>query len=96
MSHDYQTFMLSDEPKIAGIPVTTGIPVFLLTTIGLLTGYATELFLIGAALSSFMYFKFGGLPIRILLSMVYWAFPRKMTALLFRAFPNSANRIYIR
>lgn len=96
MPHDYQTFMLSDEPKIAGIPVTTGIPVFLLTTLGLVTGYATELFLIGAVLSLFMHFKFGGLPIRILFSMVYWAFPRKMTIMLFRAFPSSANRIYIR
>lgn len=43
MARNYQTFMLSDEPKIAGIPVTTGLPIFLLTGIGLLTGLAYQL-----------------------------------------------------
>lgn len=96
MAHNYKTFMLSDEPKIAGIPVTTGVPVFLLTAIGLFIGYATTFFLIGTALSLFMHFKFGGLPLRILLSIVYWSFPTSMTFVLFRSFPNSANRLYIR
>ncbi len=96
MARDYHTFMLSDEPKIAGIPVTTGLPVFFLTGIGLLAGTAFQLFLIGAGLSCLMHFKFGGLPIRTLLSMVYWSLPRAFTAVLFRALPDSANRLYIR
>ena len=67
MARNYQTFMLSDEPKIAGIPMTTGLPIFLLTIVGLLVGYVYQLFLIGAMLSVLMHYKFGGLPIRILL-----------------------------
>jgi conjugal transfer pilus assembly protein TraL len=35
MARNYQTFMLSDEPKIAGIPLTTGLPIFVLTIVGL-------------------------------------------------------------
>lgn len=96
MERNYKTFMLSDEPKIAGIPVTTGLPVFLLTGIGLLTGLAFQLFLIGSALSFGMYYQFGGLPLRIILSMIYWSLPKVMTKPLFRAFPNSADRQYIR
>ena len=87
MARDYKTFQLSDEPKIAGIPVTTGLPVFLLTGIGLL---------IGAVLSVTMHYKFGGLPIRRLLAIVYWSLPRSTTNLLFRAFPDSAHRLYVR
>ena len=96
MARNYQTFMLSDEPKIAGIPMTTGLPIFLLTIVGLLVGYVYQLFLIGAMLSVLMHYKFGGLPIRILLSMVYWSLPQGMTSVLFRACPDSANRLYIR
>lgn len=96
MARNYQTFMLSDEPKIAGIPITTGLPVFLLTGIGLLTGLATTLFMIGAALSIAMHWKFGGLPIRLLLAIVYWMLPRGFTQALFRTFPDSAHRLYIR
>ncbi len=96
MARSYQTFMLSDEPKIAGIPVTTGIPVFLLTIIGLFTGYAYQLFMIGALLSVGMHYKFGGLPIRILLGVVYWSLPKCITAMVFRASPDSAHRLYIR
>lgn len=96
MVRDYKTFTLSDEPKIAGIPITTGLPVFLLTGIGLFTGLAYQLFMIGAALSVAMHYKFGGLPIRTLLSIVYWSLPRVMTNGLFRAFPDSAHRMYIR
>ena len=88
--------MLSEEQKIAGIPVTTGLPVFLLTSIGLMTGLAYQLFMIGAVLSVAMHFKFGGLPIRMLLSIVYWSLPHGVTSLLFRAFPDSAHRLYIR
>lgn len=96
MNRSYQTFMLSDEPKIAGIPITTGLPIFLLTTIGLLTGYAYQLFVIGAALSVGMHFFFGGLTLRALIAVVYWSLPSKLTCFLFRAFPDSANRLYIR
>lgn len=96
MARSYQTFMLFDEPKIAGIPLTTGLPIFLLTGIGLLTGLSYQLFMIGAALSITMHVKFGGLPIRTLLAIVYWSLPHGLTSLLFRAMPDSANRIYIR
>lgn len=96
MARNYQTFMLSDEPKIAGIPITTGLPVFLLTAIGLVMGYATTLFMIGAGLSLAMHWKFGGLPIRLLFSIVYWTLPRALTQVLFGSFPDSAHRIYIR
>ena len=96
MARDYNTFMLSDEPKIAGIPVTTGLPVFCLTGIGLVTGMAFQLFLIGAGLSCLMHFKFGGLPLRTLLSIVYWSLPQTFTAGIFRAFPDSSHRLYIR
>ncbi len=96
MARSYQTFMLSDEPKIAGIPITTGLPIFLLTGIGLLTGLAYPFFMIGAALSVAMHYKFGGLPIRTLLAIVYWSLPCWLTSMLFRAFPDSANRLYIR
>ncbi|HHI9989714.1 TPA: type IV conjugative transfer system protein TraL [Legionella pneumophila] len=96
MARDYKTFKLSDEPKIAGIPVTTGLPLFLLTGIGLITGLSYQLFLIGAAMSVAMHLKFGGLPIRILLSIVYWSLPHRITSLLFPGFPDSANRLYIR
>ena len=96
MARDYHTFMLSDEPKIAGIPVTTGLPVFLLTGIGLITGMTFQLFLIGAVMSCVMHFKFGGLPIRVLFSIIYWSLPSALTAGLFRAWPRSANRLYIR
>jgi len=96
MARDYHTFMLSDEPKIAGIPITTGLPVFLLTGIGLLTGMTFSLFVIGAVLSGLMHVKFGGLPIRILLSIVYWSLPRFLTSAIFRTWPDSANRLYIR
>jgi len=95
MSHNYATFMLSEEPRIAGIPLTTGIPVYVSTGIGLLIGYAPQLFLIGAVLSLIMHFKFGGLPLRVLLGIMYWSLPYAMTNALFRAFPDSANRIYV-
>lgn len=93
---NYHTFMLSDEPKIAGIPITTGLPVFLLTAIGLFTGMSTTLFIIGAVLSIAMHMCFGGLPIRMLLALVYWFLPRGLTQVLFRACPDSACRLYIK
>lgn len=95
MSHNYSTFMLSEEPRIAGIPLTTGLPVYLLTGIGLLIGYGPQLFVIGAVLSFIMHVKFGGLPLRILLGIMYWSLPYAMTRIIFRAFPNSAYRIYV-
>lgn len=96
MARDYKTFKLSDEPKIAGIPISTGLPLFLLTGIGLFTGLAYPLFMIGMAMSVTMHLKFGGLPIRTLLSIVYWSLPYGLTSLLFPGFLDSANRLYIR
>ncbi|HHU0006921.1 type IV conjugative transfer system protein TraL [Legionella pneumophila serogroup 1] len=95
MSHNYSTFMLSEEPRIAGIPLTTGLPVYLLTGIGLLIGYAPQLFVIGAILSLIMHVQYGGLPLRVLLGMIYWSLPHAMTTIIFRSFPNSAHRIYV-
>lgn len=88
--------MLADEPKIAGIPITTGVPVFFLTSVGLIIGVALPLFLIGAAISVMMHVKFGGLPIRLLFSVIYWSLPRVMTYGLFNAFPDSSHRLFIR
>ena len=96
MVRDYHTFKLSDEPKLFGVPITTGLPVFCLTGMGLITGMATQLFLIGAALSALMHVKFGGLPIRGLFAIVYWSLPKPFTKALFRSFPNSAHRLYLR
>ena len=96
MVRDYHTFMLSDEPKLFGVPITTGLPVFCLTGIGLVIGMATQLFLIGAALSTLMHVKFGDLPIRGLFAIVYWSLPRRFTKALFKSLPNSAHRLYLR
>ena len=96
MARNYHTFMLSDEPKIFGVSLTTGLPVFGLTLIGLVMGVATQLFLIGAALSALMHVKFGGLPIRGLFAIVYWALPRRFTWMLFSSLPDSSHRLYIR
>ena len=96
MARNYRTFMLADEPKIAGIPITTGLPVFLLTGIGLITGMTFPLFLIGTCLSVLMHVKFGGLSIRTLFAIMYWSLPHVFTSLIFRALPNSANRLFIR
>lgn len=95
MSHNYATFMLAEEPRIAGIPLTTGLPVYLLTGVGLLIGYGPQLFVIGAALSFIMHVKFGGLPLRVLLGIMYWSLPHAMTRIIFRTFPNSAYRIFV-
>ena len=92
----YQTFMLSDEPRIAGIPLTTGIPVFLCTFVGMLIGYAYQLFLVGSILSVIMHFQFGVTGIRFFLSIIYWSLPRALTCLIFRAASHSANRQFIR
>ncbi|HHF7349661.1 TPA: type IV conjugative transfer system protein TraL [Legionella feeleii] len=96
MARHYKTFLLSEEPKLAGIPITTAIPVFLLTTIGLFAGYAFELFIIGAVLSLVMHYRFGGFPLRFFLASLYWGLPHRMSSLLFRAFPDSSNRLYTR
>ena len=93
---DYQTFVLSEEPKVVGIPITTGLPVLLLTVVGLLIGHAMPLFLFGSALSLFMHFRFGGLPIRQFWGILYWSLPRCLTFILFNKSPDSANRLYIR
>lgn len=87
--------MLYEEPRIAGIPLTTGLPVYLLTGIGLILGYAPQFFVIGAFLSLIMHFKFGGLSLRVLLGIVYWSLPHVFTQIIFRTFPNSAHRIYV-
>ena len=96
MERNYKTFMLSDEPKIAGIPITTGLPVFILTGIGLLIGAAFQLFIVGTILSGVMYYQFGGMTLRIILSIIYWSLPYKLTQLIFRSFPDSGNRLFLR
>ena len=96
MNRNYKTFILSDEPKIAGIPIATGLPVFSLTILGMLVGHVPELFMIGAVMSFFMHHKFGGLVMRTLLLMIHWSLPKGLTGLIFRAFPDSAHRIYVR
>ncbi len=93
---NYKTFMLSDEPKIFGIQITSGLPVFLLTAIGLCTGYAPQLFIVGAVLSFIMSWCFGGLPIKYFYSVLYWYLPKKVTCVMFKGSPDSANRVYMR
>jgi len=92
----YKTFELSEEPKLIGIPITTGLPVIILTVIGLFVGLALHLFILGASLSFIMHVKFGGLPIRQFWGVLYWNLPRKLTIALFSKSPDSANRLYIR
>lgn len=93
---NYQTLMLSEEPKILGIPVTSGVPLIGLTVLGLVLGYAFELFILGALVSFYMHHKFGGLPIRQFWAIVYWSLPRELTRLVFRRAPDSSHRFYIR
>jgi len=93
---NYRTFMLTDEPKIFGIQITSGLPVFLLTAIGLLTGYAPQLFMLGAVLGFIMNWYFGGLPIKYFYSIIYWYLPKKLTWLMFKGSPDSSNRLYMR
>lgn len=95
-NRSYQTFLLSDEPKILGVPITTGIPMLVLGGIGFLVGYLFQMFACGALLSFVMHRQFGGLPIRFFWATIYWSLPREMTVILFRAFPDSATRQYIR
>lgn len=96
MSRDYKTFLLSDEPKIAGFPITTGLPLFALTGFGVLIGNASVFFMIGLALSGLMFYQFGGLSLRVFLSIAYWSLPKVITQLFFPSFPDSSNRLYIR
>lgn len=96
MERDYKTFMLSSEPKIAGIPVMTGLPLLVLTLMGFITGHIASLFVLGTVLSLIIHFQFGGLSFRKLLALLYWSFPYFLTCFLFREFPDSSHRIYLR
>ncbi|MCF6808565.1 type IV conjugative transfer system protein TraL [Thiotrichales bacterium 19S9-12] len=96
MQREYHTFMLSDEPKLFGIPIVTGLPCIGLTVIGLLTGLGISLFLFGAVISLIFHLKFGGEGIRFFYSFIYWMLPNQITKLILRKSPNSANRVYLR
>ena len=91
----YKTFMLSEEPKLFGIAMTTAIPVFLFTAIGLITGYATQCFALGSLISLVMHFSFGGLPIKFFYAILYWHLPKSVTGQIFSGSPDSANRVYV-
>jgi len=97
MSRSYNTFMLSDEPKICGIPIITALPCAALTVLGLFIGMLYQGMVVGAILSLVMHFKFGGQGIRTFLSIAYWSLPRSVTVFFgLRRFPDSANRIFLR
>lgn len=98
MPRSYDTFMLSDEPKIFGIPIVSGLPCIGLTVIGLLIGFGFQCFVVGAVISLLLHTKFGGQGIRFFLSVIYWILPRKFTRTCFglRRSPDSANRIYLK
>lgn len=97
-SRSYDTFMLSEEPKLFGIPIVSGLPCIGLTIIGLVIGLAFQLFLVGGALSFLLHQKFGGQGIRFFFSMIYWMLPSKITRIAFglRRSPDSAHRIYLK
>lgn len=92
----YKTLSLSDEPKLFGIPITTGIPLIFLTGLGVLFGYGFQGFTVGGLISWFMHVQFGGIPIKQFFAILYWYLPRGMTVMLFKGSPDSANRFYIR
>lgn len=93
---NYTTFLLSEEPKILGIPITTGIPLLGLTLIGVVIGHALPFFVLGGGLSVLMHVFFGGLPIRQFWALLYWSLPATLTYPLFRRSPPSYYRLYIR
>lgn len=92
----YKTLSLSDEPKLFGIPIVTGIPLIVLTGLGVLFGYGFQGLIVGGALSWVMQSQFGGVPIKQFFAILYWYLPREMTSVLFKASPDSAHRFYIR
>ena len=96
MSRSYETFLLSDEPKLFGIPIVSGFPCISLTITGLIIGYTFQFFLVGSVISFLMHVKFGGQSIRFFYSIVYWFLPRKTTRWLLRRSPDSAHRIYLK
>ncbi|ALB24371.1 conjugal transfer pilus assembly protein TraL (plasmid) [Piscirickettsia salmonis] len=96
MSRSYETFILSDEPKLFGIPIVSGLPCIALTIVGLLAGYTFQLFFIGAIASLLLHVKFGADGIRFFLSVIYWFLPSKFTRIFFWHSPNSAYRLYLK
>ncbi|MCF6768422.1 type IV conjugative transfer system protein TraL [Thiotrichales bacterium 19S11-10] len=98
MQKSYETFMLSEEPKIAGIPIVSGLPCISLTVIGLILNCGFQLFVIGGFLSFILHVKFSGDGIRFFYSIIYWMLPNYITKYLFglRRSPNSAYRVYLR
>lgn len=96
MEKKYETFMLSDEPKIIGFPVIYSLPVISLTVFGAVIGQAITLFVIGAILSGLMYKFFGSVGIRYFLSIIYWSLPNYISKIFFRRSSNSANRVYLK
>lgn len=97
MARTYDTFMLTDEPKLCGIPIVTALPCMGLTLVGLLVGYGFQFFAFGAAVSLVLHFKFNAQGIRFFLSMVYWMLPSVVSRAFFglRRSPDSAKRIYL-
>ncbi|ALA26633.1 type IV conjugative transfer system protein TraL [Piscirickettsia salmonis] len=96
MSRSYETFILSDEPKLFGIPIVSGLPCIALTIIGLLSGYGFQLFVVGAITSLLLHVKFGADGIRFFLSIIYWFLPSKLTRVFFWRSPDSAHRLYLK
>lgn len=97
MSRNYDTFMLSDEPKIFGIPIVSGLPCVAFTLIGMPFGFIYQGFVLGAIISIALHLKFNGQGIRFFLSIVYWMLPKQVSmAFGLRRFPDSANRTYLK
>ena len=97
MERSYETFMLSDEPKLFGIPIVSAIPCIALTVIGMFMGLIYQGFVVGAIISFALHVKFGGQGIRIFLSIVYWVLPRKVSmAFGLIRFPDSSQRIFLK
>ena len=97
MERSYQTFMLADEPKIAGIPVIMMLPCVVFTSGGMLVGLGYQGFVVGAIIALVLHFKFAGAGIRTFFSIVYWMMPHSVSMTLgLRRFPDSSKRIFLR
>jgi conjugal transfer pilus assembly protein TraL len=94
---NYATFMLSDEPRILGIPLVIGLPCVAFTLLGLLFGYGYQGFLLGAGLSLLLHLKFNGQGLRLILAVMYWLLPEQLskTCLGLRRSPASHQRVYL-
>lgn len=96
MEKSYRTFRLSEEPRLFGVPVVTAAPCVFLTLIGLITGCAPTMFLIGGSISLMLHLTLGKSPFRKLIGIAYWYLPYFVTSILLRSAPDSALRKYKR